>query len=128
MCTYIESIAQKIDTKDFVFDWQPNPTNFIKDNFRLYFTNDEVKKINECNALFFETRIAVQQSKIVSICYSKFSSEYNKIDHSRDLDIETARKLSKVLFENIKITEVKSLSRKIIPNDTITFYITIDLK
>ena len=64
--------------------------------------------------------------KILSLKYSKWSSEYNKIDESPDLTEEVAKKIETVLFDNIRIKNVRSITNSPIPRDTLIYLITLD--
>ena len=121
-----DGFAQKYGTHEFLFQWKPNPTEFIMNNHRSYLTDKEYDQLSSCTSLYFETKVDLFNGKILSLKYSKWSSEYNRIDESPDLTEEVAKKIETVLFDNIKIKNVRSITNSPIPRDTLIYLITLD--
>lgn len=122
----IESYSQQFGSKEFIFEWTPNPTQFIRENHNDYLSNDEYDSLLSCAALFFEAHVDLFNSEITKIRYSSLSSDYNKTSHSIDLSENLARKVEKILLNHIGLTKVKHLYNEQVPKETRIFYISLD--
>jgi hypothetical protein len=125
--TFLEGNSQKMGTKEFIFGWTPpSPTEFMRKNHKKYLSDDEYKRLLSCEALAFYADIDLFNNKIVAIKYSNLSSEINKIGKSPDLDSVLARKIERILLDNIGVTKIKRLYSKEVPKDTLRYAITLD--
>jgi hypothetical protein len=125
--SFLECSSQKVGTKEFIFEWIPNPTDFILHNHKKYLSNDEYKRLLNCYALAFDADVDLYNTKIVSIKYSEVSTKLNNITKSPDLDADIARKVEKVLLDNIGVSDVKRISVvDSIPKGVYRYVITLD--
>jgi len=113
-------------TKEFLFSWTPNPTEFIRQNHGKYLTNSEYKSLLSCTSIAFDTNVDLFNNKIVSIKYSKMSTDYNNSYGSPDLDSLLVRKVEKILVENIGVTKIRQMNNKDIPREIRRYLITLD--
>ena len=108
---FSEVQSQKIGNKEFVFGWIPSsPTDFVRHNHKKYLSNDEYKRLLNCSALAFDVDIDLYNTKIISVKYSDMSTKINEISNSPDLDADVARKVEKILLDNIHVTKIKRIS------------------
>jgi hypothetical protein len=122
----IQCYAQTSDTKQALFEWTPNPTEFIRQNHETFLTTIQYKDLLKCKAVWFDAEVDVYNGKLISVNYSKFSTSYNKTIGSPDLNPELAKKIGEVLLLNIKVSRGTDVVDKEIPKDTFVYSLSLD--
>lgn len=123
---FTEARAQRLGTNEFIFEWTPNPTQFLRENHKVLLSKEEYRQLLNCDALVFETHVDLFNSKIISIKYSILSTEYNKVSKISDLDSQLAEKMEKILFKHIGLTKIKQINGDDIPKEIRIYFMSID--
>lgn len=116
--------AQKFAGDDFLYEWQPNPTEFLRKNNPKYFTKDQYCEIVCAGTLTFEAVVEISKAEVISVKYSKFNTLVAGSTKSTELRDSLQNTLAQVIKQNVGISSVKYLGSQSL-DERYTFLLTI---